>query len=59
MIKYLFHELIKNNEYYFILKCTKCNIKLYDLNGKYYFHDEGFSECKYTCDEYIIKNIIE
>lgn len=50
-----------------IFKCLKCNIKIYfsnNINGKYFTFTERiksriWSELKLTCEEEIIKNIIE
>ena len=67
-LNYLGHEVVlytkhyKNGDY----KCSKCGIVLYyNTNDRTYFivndseDDEVGPMCNITCDEQIIKNIIE
>lgn len=65
MIKYLTHELIRIDPYddIFDYRCKNCNVILYQTSNMKYFyiHEKPRSiyEFFYTCDEWIIKNIIE
>ena len=53
------HTGIPQSEYTFYI-CNKCNIEIYyqSFSMIYYFHGED-DILKLTCDEMIIKNIIE
>lgn len=65
MIQYLDHQLIPIAPIEDIndFKCINCGVILYQSSNKnYYFIGEGKTEpykFLYTCDEWIIKNIIE
>lgn len=65
MENYLSHELIpydKFNNIYSDFVCVKCNIKLYK-NGRYYQilnrSKVNWEVCNFTCNEFLVKNILE
>jgi len=65
IIKYLTHELkeIKNYGSFYDFKCTICNVCLFQSStGTYYLIENNKTDDEFfllTCDEVIIKNIIE
>lgn len=64
MKKYLTHELIQLKAYGNDFKCKICGVMLYQFFGKYYLiypddTTENIMNFQLTCDEWIIKNILE
>lgn len=63
-LNYLKHKLTRISDSKYIFTCEKCNsIIKYDIHSNiYYYLDTGdghFYSLMLTCDEMIIKNIIE
>ena len=60
---YLGHELIDFSEYYTSGEyiCNKCNIVIFSENNEYCTLMNGYADalCDISCNDYIIKNIIE